>query len=312
MMTRSQGIGESGSKGTCDAARAGFSLVEVIVVMVIVGALSVALSGIISAPVIGYHDLARRTELVDLATQSAQRMKRDLRASLPNSIRVLGSGLGIECLHALDGGRYRLDPGTNDPGGPSEVIHTTAADWLSFGGDTQFNVLTRFQNLSFTYGASLTAGTRLAIYSTGSSVYSDAASGTNPGSITPSGTTITISDDTDEENLTLDSSFTFAMQSPTQRVFVVEGPITYLCDTSAGTLTRYSGYSIASTQPSDPSLAPLSTATASLVSNEVESCTFTYAAGTPQRASLVTIAIALADSGERVRQHSQVHVDNVP
>ena len=69
--------------------------------------------------------------------------------------------------------------------------------------------------------------------------------------ITPARTTITVAAGaTPNQNLvTLSPAFQFAWGSPGKRVYLVSGPVTYLCDTAAGTLSRYSGYSIASSQP---------------------------------------------------------------
>jgi len=93
---------------------------------------------------------------------------------------------------------------------------------------------------------------------------------------------------------------------------VVDTPITYDCDLAADTLTRYWSYGIASTQPTDPTAAPLSGATSVLMAGSVDGCSFEYSPGTPQRSGMVTIELALIDAGERVRVLHQVHVDNSP
>jgi len=53
-------------------------------------------------------------------------------------------------------------------------------------------------------------------------------------------------------------------------------------------------------------------ADATLVTNRVSNCSMTYAPGTSQRAGLVSIALAVTDTGETVSLLHQVHVDNVP
>ncbi len=280
--------------------------------MVITGVLAVMAAGVIRRPFEGQRDLVRRARLVDLAGQSLGRMSRELRLSLPNTVRITGSGRTLELLAGLDGGRYRSAPGINDPGGPAENDHTADSDWQSFGDDSEFNVMTRFAHLSFGYGVALPAGTRLAIYPTGTSLYAEAASNASPARITPATTTITITDDGDEEHITLSAPHRFSLESPSARIYVVEGPVTYHCDTSTGTLVRYSGYAIESSQPSDPTASPLSGATRALMVDQVESCSFSYAPGTPERAGLVTIALAIAEAGERVRLLQQVHVENAP
>ncbi|MBW8890822.1 MAG: hypothetical protein JF617_01115, partial [Burkholderiales bacterium] len=43
-----------------------------------------------------------------------------------------------------------------------------------------------------------------------------------------------------------------ALQAPPYRVYAIESPVTYRCDLTARTLTRYSGYGFLSNQPDPP------------------------------------------------------------
>ena len=134
--------------------------------------------------------------------------------------------------------------------------------------------------------------------------------------ITPPGTTIAIDADgsTGEDRVTVTPAFRFAYGSPTQRVFLVDGPVTYLCDTITGTLLRYSGYAIDASQANRDSAGELlgAGATQSLMANQIAACTFTYTAGTAERAGLVTLQITVSSQGESVSLLQQIHVDNVP
>src|SRR5437016_12970404 len=64
--------------------------------------------------------------------------------------------------------------------------------------------------------------------------------------ITPVGTTITVAAGgaANVNLITLNPAFQFAYGSPGKRLYLVSGPVSYLCDTAAGTVRRYSGYSI--------------------------------------------------------------------
>ncbi|MAG30585.1 MAG: hypothetical protein CL908_06780 [Deltaproteobacteria bacterium] len=290
----------------------GFSMIELVTTIALTGILTVGLTNLLRHPMQGYVAVSRRAELVALADISMRRMSRDLRRALPNSVRVAGGGTVLELLHTSGGARYRLEPGVNDAGGPDEEDHTNASDWLSFGGDTSWNTLGRFENLAFSYGTPLPAGTRVAIYPTGDSVWSEAASGSNPSSITPSGTTLTVVDDNDEEQLQLSSSHRFELESPSSRLYVVDTPVTYLCDLAGEALWRVDGYTIASAQPTSLAAAPLSAGNAARAADRVERCAFDYVAGTPTRAGLITIEIVLVSAEERVRLLQQVQVHNAP
>ena len=97
-------------------------------------------------------------------------------------------------------------------------------------------------------------------------------------------------------------------------MFLVSGPVTWLCDPVNGTLTRYAGYAIDSAQGNRDSDAELMAAGANrqLVSDAISSCTFDYTPGTAQRAGLVSARLEVADSGERITLQHQVHVVNAP
>ncbi|MFQ5515079.1 MAG: type II secretion system protein J [Myxococcota bacterium] len=290
---------------SCDVY--GFSLVELVVVIALTGIVAGFAMSFIGQSMRAYGDIDGRARLVAHAETALQRMARDVRRALPNSIRVAGGATALELLYTLDGARYRSAPGVNTPDD-----HTAASDVLDPGPDASFNVLGRLRALSFSYGTALPSGQRIAIYSTGSAIWSDAAAGTSPGAITPASTTVTIQNDGDEDQLVLGSSFDFIRRSPRRRLYVVEGPVSFLCDTTAQTLTRYSGYAPTASQPTNPLAAPIATAQAATLASGVASCQFSYAPGSSQRASLVTLALTLARDGSQVRLLEQVHVVNAP
>ncbi len=292
--------------------RDGISLIELVTVIAVTGVLAVGLGNLLQHPMNGYAAVSRRAELVALADLALRRLTRDVRHALPNSVRVSGAGRALELLHTGGGGRYRLDPGVNDPGGPDETDHTADSDWLSFGGDDRWNVLGRLPLTGALPGVPLPAGTRVAIYPTGSAIWSEAASGANPGSITPASTVVTILDDGDEDQVRLSAPHRFAFESPSLRLFVVDTPLSYVCDLAEGALWRIQDYPIASLQPTQPGLAPLSSGRAGRAAERVEDCRFAYLPGTATRAGLVTVEIVLAFADERVRLLHQVQVPNAP
>ena len=66
----------------------GFTLVEMIVVIVITGIIAGVVAIFLRAPVQGYVDSARRAEMTDIADTALRRIGRDLRTAVPNSVRV--------------------------------------------------------------------------------------------------------------------------------------------------------------------------------------------------------------------------------
>lgn len=257
----------------------GFTLIELITVIVIIGILATMTTDIITMPVRAYMDMQRRTTLVDTAETTLRLMQRDIRRALPNSIRTTDSGKTLELLHTSEGGRYR-----------AKLSSTGSGDILDFTQtDNSFDVI-----------GTLTAvpSGELVIYNLGDST-SDAYSGGNRASIKNTSTT---------ENIVLSSNKQFPLQSPQQRFFIVDSPITYRCDLSTGLLLRYSDYSITATQ-----ISPPSGNTGQRQADHISSCAFSYSSASASRSGMVTLTITLTDSsGESTTLIRQVHVDNAP
>jgi MSHA biogenesis protein MshO len=274
----------------------GFTLVELVIVIVISGILAGALTSFIAQPIQGYTDMARRATLVNAADNALRRMARDVHSALPNSIRV--SGGALEMINVVDGGRYRDDP---PPGDPDKRLEFNKAD-------TEFNLLGRFLGITRPYS---TTRSRLVIYNVGvagANAYEGAFV------ISPAGRTISIDADSAnpaEDHITVSGGFQFSYPSPTQRVYLVDTPISYLC--SGGNLTRYSGYTFQMGQPTTDGALSTAGASSALVTDQVNACTFTYQPGTPQRGGLLTLTLTLTDnSTEQIQLLRQVHVDNTP
>lgn len=289
--------------------RSGFTLVELVVVITLVGLVAAAGASLLLRPMEGFQEASRRAALTDRAAAALARIEREVRAALPNSVRVSPDGRHVELLPALEGARYREGAGTN----PTGENHDAGSDRFDFPQDASWNVLGRLTHLSFTYGTPLPAGTRVAIHPAGSFVWSDAATGASPGSVTPAGTSVTIEDDVDEDRLSLGTPHRFSFRSPRRRFYLVGEPVTFHCDPGLGSLDRYAGYPPAVLQPTDPTAPPLSGARSrARLTDAVARCTFIYDPGSPTRDALLTLDLALADGAEQARLLVQVHVENAP
>ena len=100
--------------------QSGFTLIELVVTLVISAIVVSFVSMFISGPVRGFTDQARRARLVDAADSALQRMGRDVRRALPNSVRTTAGGgvVALELLSTVDGGRYRAQP----PGTAAQIL----------------------------------------------------------------------------------------------------------------------------------------------------------------------------------------------
>src|ERR1700688_3182328 len=283
---------------TATRAARGFTLIE-LVITIAVGSVVVAFMALfIVTPMTTYTAQTRRAALVDAADSALRFMGRDLRAALPNSVRVSPSGSVLELLATVDGARYQdSGPLSN----PALALDLTAKDG-AFATTVPFTQLT----LPWTSSAYF-----LSIYNVGVPG-ADAYQMANV--ITPAGTTITISAGAtaNQDLVTLSPPFQFAFGSPRQRVFLVSGPVSYLCDTAAATLTRYSNYTIASAQPASAAALNAAGASSALVASNVAGCQFVLSAGTAPRNALATLTLQIAQSGESVQLLHQVQVVNAP
>lgn len=251
-------------------------------------------------PMNAYSTQTQQAALVDAADSALRFMARDLRSALPNSVRVTSSGTvtALELLATADGARYQ-------DGGPLSNP-ALALDFTT--ADTAFATTVPFTQLTLPWSSN---SYYLSIYNVGVPG-ANAYQMTNV--ITPAGTTITIAAGaTANQNLvTLNPGFQFAFGSPGKRVYLVSGPVSYLCDTGAGMLTRYSGYSIASAQPVSAATLGAAGAAAALVAGNVGNCQFTLASGTAQRNALATLTLTITQNGQSVQLLNEVQVVNAP
>jgi MSHA biogenesis protein MshO len=304
------------------SAQFGFTLIEMIIVIVITGILGGMVAVFLKAPVQGYMDSARRAEMTDIADTALRRIERDLRTALPNSVRYTSTtcpgGTGtcdfLEYIPVTGGGRYR---DSVDSSGNGNVLSFSS----SVPAVTSFDVLGPMPTVA--------TGDQVVVYNlgipsadaySGNSLWSDnrrAVTGVN----VVASNNISINSTV---NMPLDScvrdstptSSTFGTVIGGCRFQVVQTPVTFVCNQTAGTLTRYWGYAIQSTQPTTTltSLSPLNSA---LLASYTSTCHFTYDK-TAQSYGLLTLRLTIteananAGSNENVSLYSAMHVSNLP
>ena len=202
----------------------GFTLIELIVVMMVVGILSGIVALFIRHPLEGYMSAARRAALVDAADTALLRVARDVRLALPNSLRVSQSGgvTYLEYLPLQDGGRYRA---AQTGAGAGDMLDFTSTT------DSSFDVL----------GPPVTAGAGqyLVVYNLGLDASTDAWRGGNRRLVTSNGAV---------SNLAFTATGTpLPLASPGNRFYLAGAPVTYACDPAGHELRRISGYALQAT-----------------------------------------------------------------
>lgn len=287
----------------------GFTLVELVIVIALSSVVLVMITSVLKRPLDAFVDQSRRGELVELASVALNRMARDVRLAVPNSVRQSSDSRTLETLNILQAGRYVA----NRAGGESlrftsEVTGCETANGRCDGFqvlDPDFVVSGARWLIVYNLGAN-SAGSP----TPGSSVWAYA----NPGVITPTGTSFSAaaSGSARETQISLSGlplgDFTFAYASPQRRFYLADQVVGYRCEPSAagGQLLRYSSSVLSSTAPN---AAPSG---AVPVAPYVTGCQFAYQPGSPQRPGLVTLSLTLTREGESITLQQQVQVDNAP
>ncbi len=286
-------------------ASRGFTLVETILVIVIMGIVGAIVAVFIQAPVRGYTDSVERAAASDEADLALRRIARDLRLALPNSVRVTPDGDAIEFLLTSTGGRYlSID---------DDIAGLPPLDFDN-PGNNQFAVVGGTMR-------PIEPGNYVVVYNLGeATVPSDAyrfrsgADDTNIARVTavadPRGGTPIV---TLEDNAFARQSV--PMTSPSRRFQVVTTPVTYACvqgrDGSVA-LERYWDYPISEQQLAPPQGTPKQ----AVIASRVNACRgiFRYGTDATRRSALVIInlQLRLRNGNDTVRLVHQVHVDNTP
>lgn len=269
----------------------GFTLVELVMVIVIMGVIGGIVAVFMKSPIDAYFATARRAALTDVADTAVRRIARDIRKALPNSIGTSVDKKCIEFIPTKTGGRYR-----------AEEIGAGVGTSLTFGtSNTTFNVFS--SNV-----APLPADQRIAVndviaVSNFGFGVADAYAGSNTAVVSG------VVDGTETVITIPSTTFDVALASPNYRFQVIpanEKVVAFVCSGSnmyrvtRTTLAHVCPVTVAST---DPILAR---------NVDFAECSFDYNGSDLQRNALVSMRIQMTDSGETVSLQHEVHVNNTP
>ena len=273
--------------------QSGFSLIEMIMVIVITGIIGGIVAVFMKAPVQQYMDMTRRTDMTDVADTALRRISRDVRTAVPNSLRIAGCGAApcVEFLPTKDGGRYRANP-------PGNVLT------FGTGGSSKFDIVGSAINFA--------AGDQIVIGSTqsgGNPPYDTTAAGVLRAYTGAAGNQPSVS--------FTPTALPGWAELTSQRFDVVDGnqqAVTYACETlgtdasgnGTGKLMRYWQYGFNATQANPPPGGQ-----SAILAKNVSACAIDYDL-INQRFGLLAVRLTLSSGGESISLYKEIHVSNVP
>jgi MSHA biogenesis protein MshO len=279
----------------------GFSLIELVIVIVIVGLLAAAATVFLKPAIDAYLATQRRSGLSNKADTAFRKMARDIHSAVPNSIRW-PSNQCLELVPTSTGGRFRQAADTVNGGSTPLRISQVATGFDVLGSLSATPAVNDWVVIDNQNGNDVYAGTNRA------QITAVAAPAVALGSLT----------------ISLGATGVQFPAGYTGGRFVVvpysggTPSVTYFC---SGTGIDASGNGTGSLyrlnqafNASYPATCPSTAATASLVADHVQSCNFVYNAsqdGTLQ-SGYVYLQMQLTQSNESVVLSYGVHVDNVP
>ena len=278
----------------------GFTLVELIVVMVVVGVIAGVLVLQLRPAMQSYLAIRQRANLTNQADAALRRIIAEVHAAVPNSLRYTAAGQDqcIEFVPTKDGGRFRTDIDTTNGKGTPLV---PGAATLSF------DVLTDLDGADAPNDYIVVGNVNR------DDAYDPAQVGTIASIATPAPSGVA------KSAITLDKATTFPAGYEGGRFLVVpqnERAVTYTCTkagtdsagTGTGTIYRVTGYT--------PGKAPwpsCPTGPAILVT-KVSDCNILYKEneGATQQSGYLQLQLGLAEGGEAAKLTMGAHVENAP
>jgi MSHA biogenesis protein MshO len=253
----------------------GFTLIELIITITVISILMAGTLAYISNSMTAYTATARRDQLTSLGRIAVEKVARELRGALPNSLRV--SNNCIEFFPSVGGSSYLSLPVD------TSASSFTAVDFsLSSYTGTAYVVV-------YPYNTT-------ALYAVG-----------DPGPLA----TYASKAGNPTTTVTLNAAHQFARQAPQRRFYVVSAPVSFCV---VGTdLMRYSNYGIHAAQSAPPSggTNTLIAQNMQTVDSGTTVTPFTYSPGTLRRSGVVTLDFRFLIDGEWIRLAHEVHIQNV-
>ncbi|PID43809.1 MAG: hypothetical protein CSB48_03195 [Proteobacteria bacterium] len=276
-------------------AERGFTLVELVMVIVIGSILAMVSVRFIASSMQGVVDTAGRQQMAMTIALVSERISRELRQALPNSVRI-------------------YDPDSDSENECIEFVPVRAAS--RYSGSLAGSTVTRLNVMS----PGAVKGFVSVYPITDTSVYPNGSTSTvSPGEID-------FSDNLDcpangdmlacsgyEDGTGISQAFPF--DSPQKRFFVTGQPVSFCRGIIGGEsfLLRYFDYGFQGIAGNGITTTACPAATCQVVTNHISRLEFSYSAASLSRSAVVTFLVELVnDQNETLSLNQQVQVRNVP
>ncbi len=268
----------------------GFTLVEMVTVILILGILVVGVSSFI---IFGTRIFVESSSVDQVLSQSRfaiERMTRELRSAVPNSVRLNGNGLTYQCVEFVP-----IETSTTYLAMP--IAPSTAA----LTGTVILDNLT----------SKIAANQYVWIYPlTDSDVYNSARQ--------KRAQINTVSSASNQVTLTFTANARFAEASPRQRIYFASTPVSYCFEKAPSsnelTLKRYTGYGLNASQPTPADMSSgvlMAQNVANVLSNNADLPLILTPSSLVNNA-MVHLQPRFNVNGETFQYRHQVQVINVP
>lgn len=275
--------------------QSGFTLIELVVAIVLLGIVGSMVAVFLGNTVEGYSALNRRDKLQTSLRMAVERISRELRHALPNSVCTDdGSGCNntgsiVYFIRTVDAGEYQTQGG-NYTGGQARAPLP-----VSPTSSNSFDVLS-----SNSLNAS--AGQWVVVYNTDNSdIYNSGSRRQQINTISSKDTDGAAPDDVSV--ITFSGAVNFPTHSPSRRFHVIENNaiIFYL-----------QGTDLFRAQSSFASPDTATAGTEKLLLENVNACSFTYVPGSLLRSGLLRINITVDNGTETLQMIHEAQVYNAP
>jgi len=276
---------------------AGFTLMELIIVIILLGVMAVGITGFIKLTTQTYLNVSERDELISSARFVVERLNRELRNAVPNSIRQTNTATE-QCLEFTP--IVASTVYTDIPVSPQNSDTLEVIPFIDIDGNDY--VCANCSDSIVVYPTNVLGQD---IYNSNNNRRYSLDSYSLP--VAPS----------QVATLTLEGAESFAAHSPTRRAYIINSPISYCVILTGGEakIERFSNYNLLQNQQSSNDLIALG-ASRSLMAESLAysqgELPFTVVNATLQRNAVIQIKLIFTREGERVVFDNAVHVNNVP